>query len=171
MTAFQAAVGAAKQELRASSERMRMHLPGEILSLFDAYTMMLESDRLNAGTIARIRDGQWARGALRDTIIELAHVFEKMDEPYLAARAEDIRNLGRHVLIHLQGAAPSSVAYPKKCILAGIELSLAEISAVLRDRLVGIICIRGSALSHVAIICRALGIPAVMGLIDLPMKA
>ena len=91
-----------------------------------------------------------------------------MDEPYLAARAEDIRNIGRHVLIHLQGAAPSSVAYPKKCILAGIELSLAEISAVLRDRLGGI---RGSALSHVAIICRALGIPAVMGLIDLPMKA
>ena len=43
VTAFQAAVGAAKQELRASSERMRMHLPGEILSLFDAYTMMLES--------------------------------------------------------------------------------------------------------------------------------
>jgi phosphotransferase system, enzyme I, PtsP len=168
-TAFQTAVEAAKQELRAGSERMKNHLPGEILSLFDAYTMMFESDRLNAKTIARIRNGQWARGALRDTIFELAHVFEQMDDPYLAARAEDIRNIGRHILIHLQGAAPSSGAYPKKCILAGMELSLAEISAVPRDRLAGAVCIKGSALSHIAIICRALGIPAVMGLTDLPI--
>jgi phosphotransferase system enzyme I (PtsP) len=169
VTAFQVAVEAAKQELRAGSERMKDQLPGEILSLFDAYTMMFESDRLNAGTIARIRNGQWARGALRDTIFELAHVFEQMDDPYLAARAEDIRNLGRHILIHLQGAAPPSGEYPKQCILAGMELSLAEISAVPRDRLAGAVCIKGSALSHIAIICRALGIPAVMGLTDLPI--
>ena len=169
VTAFQAAVEAAKQELRAGSERMKDHLPGEILSLFDAYTMMFESDRLNAGTIVRIRNGQWARGALRDTIFELAHVFEQMDDPYLAARAEDIRNIGRHILIHLQGAAPPSGEYPKQCILAGMELSLAEISAVPRDRLAGAVCIKGSALSHIAIICRALGIPAVMGLTDLPI--
>lgn len=169
VTAFQVAVEAAKQELRAGSERMKDHLPGKILSLFDAYTMMFESDRLNAGTIARIRNGQWARGALRDTIFELAHVFEQMDDPYLAARAEDIRNIGRHILIHLQGAAPPSGEYPKQCILAGMELSLAEISAVPRDRLAGAVCIKGSALSHIAIICRALGIPAVMGLTDLPI--
>ncbi len=42
--------------------------PGEVLSLFDAYTMMLDSDRLDAGTVARISNGQWTRGALRDTI-------------------------------------------------------------------------------------------------------
>ena len=60
--------------------------------------------------------------------------------------------------------------YPKLCILAGMELSLAEISNVPRDRLAGIICMNGSALSHIAIICRALGIPAVMGLTDLPIS-
>ncbi len=167
VTAFRAAVVAAKQELRASSERMSANLPGEVLSLFDAYIMMLESHRLNAGTVARIRNGQWARGALRDTILELAHVFERMDDPYLAARAEDIRNIGRHIFIHLQGAVHGE--YPKQCILAGMELSLADISDVPQDRLAGIICMRGSALSHIAIICHALGIPAVMGLTDLPI--
>ncbi len=167
--AFQVAVSAAKQDLRASSERMGAYLPAEVLSLFDAYAMLLESDRLNAGTVARIRNGQWARGALRDTILELTHVFEQMDDPYIAARAEDIRNIGRHILIQLQGSAPTSGEYPKQCILAGIELSLAEISNVPRERLAGIICMKGTALSHTAIICRALGIPAVMGLTDLAM--
>jgi phosphotransferase system enzyme I (PtsP) len=169
-TAFLAAVVATKQELRASSERMGAHLPGEVLSLFDAYVMLLESDRLNSRTVARIRNGQWARGALRDTIFELAHVFEQIDDPYLSARAEDIRNIGRHILIHLQGAVPVSGEYPTLCILAGMELSLAEISDVPRDRLAGIICMNGSALSHIAIICRALGVPAVMGLTDLPIS-
>ena len=168
-TAFHAAVVAAKQELLASSERMSAYLPGEVLSLFDAYIALLESDKLNAGTVARIRKGQWARGALRDTILEIARIFEQIDDPYLAARAEDIRNIGRQILTQLQGAARTSGEYPKQCILAGVELSLAEISDVPRDRLAGIICMKGSALSHIAIICRAMGIPAVMGLTDLPV--
>jgi phosphotransferase system enzyme I (PtsP) len=166
VTAFQSAILAAKRELRDSNERLRAELPGEVLSLFDAYTMMLESDRLNAGTVKRIRAGQWARSALRDTIFEIASVFEQMEEPYLAARAEDIRNIGRHILIHLQGEGVPN-KYPKQCILAGKELSLADISKVPRDRLAGIICMQGSALSHTAIICRALGIPSIMGLTDL----
>jgi len=146
---------------------MRASLAGEALSLFDAYIMMFESDRLTNGTVARIRNGQWARGALRDTIFEMARVFEQMDDMYLAARAEDIRNIGRQVLAHLQQAVPEDRTYPKRCILAGVEVSPAEISNVPRDRLAGIISVQGSALSHTAIICRALGIPAIMGLTDL----
>ena len=167
ITVFQAAISEARQDLRESNDRLSADLPGEVLSLFDAYTMMLESDRLNAETVARIRNGQWARGALRDTIFELAHVFEQMEEPYLAARAEDIRNIGRHILTHLQGASAAPEKYPKQCILAGKELSLAEISKVPRDHLAGVICMQGSALSHTAIVCCALGIPSVMGLTDL----
>lgn len=167
VTAFRAALAAAKQELRASGQRMSRYLSDEVLSLFDAHEMLLESDRLKAGTISRIGEGHWARGALRDTILELAHIFEQIDDPYLAARAEDIRNIGRHILNHLQGNAPAYADYPNPSILAGTELSLAEISAVPQDRLAGIICVKGSALSHIAIICRALGIPAVMGLTDL----
>ena len=164
---FQAAVIAAKNELHTGKERMRANLAGDSLSMFDAYIMMLESDKLTNGTVTRIRNGQWARGALRDTIFEMARVFEQMDDPYLAARAEDIRNIGRQVLAHLQQAAPEDRTYPKRCILAGVEVSPAEISKVPRDRLAGIVSFQGSALSHTAIICRALGIPAVMGLTDL----
>jgi phosphotransferase system enzyme I (PtsP) len=115
---FQVAVIAARNELHAGKERMRANLADETLSLFDAYIMMLESVKLTNGTVARIRNGQWARGALRDTIFEMAHAFEQMADPYLAARAEDIRNIGRQVLVHLQQAAPASRTYPSPCILA-----------------------------------------------------
>jgi phosphotransferase system enzyme I (PtsP) len=159
----------AKQELQSSRERMRTHLPNEVLALFDVYILMLNSGKLNSETIARIRAGQRARDALSDTILELVQVFERIEDPYIAAKAEDIRNVGRHILSHLQRETPATGGYPKQCILAGAELSLAEISSVPRDLLAGIICRSGSALSHIAIMARALGIPAVMGLTDLPI--
>ena len=169
---FQAAVQSAKNELLAGKERMSASLSGDVLSLFDAYAMMLESDKLTAAAVARIRKGQWARGALRDTIFEMVRVFEQMSDPYLSARAEDIRNIGRQILGHLQKVESGVGAgtYPKECILAGSEISPVEITNMPRGRLAGVICIQGSALSHVAIICRALGIPAVMGLADLPIS-
>jgi Signal transduction protein containing GAF and PtsI domains len=108
--------------LRESSERMRAYLPGEVLSLFEVHVSILESDRLKAKTIDRIRSGQWARGALSDTILELENVLEQMDDPYLSARAEDIRLLGQQILLHLKGDVLASGNYPKHTILAGMEI-------------------------------------------------
>ncbi len=114
----------------------------------------IESDKFTNGTVARIRNGQWAPGVLRDTIFEMARVFKQMDDSYLAVRAEDIRNIGRQVLAHLHEAAPEDRTYPKRCILAGVDVSPAEISKVPRYRLVGIVSVQGSNLPHPGIICR-----------------
>ena len=167
--AFRTAVIAAKQELRSSRNRMSGELPAEVLSVFDVYELMLESEKLNSKTIARIRAGQLAQGAVSETILELAQVFERMTDTYIAAKAEDIRNVGRHILGHLQGAVPAPGMYPEHCILAGTELSLVDVLNVPRHLLAAIICRNGSALSHIAILARALGIPAVIGLTDLPL--
>ena len=50
---------------------------------------------------------------------------------------------------------------------AADEVSLARIADVPRDRLAGVVCFKSSALSHTAVVARALGVPAVMGLGDL----
>jgi len=49
------------------------------------------------------------------------------------------------------------------------EMSVAHLAAVPPEQLAGIVCLRGSALSHVALLARAMGIPAVMGLGDRPL--
>jgi len=167
--AFRVAVAAVQEELRASSARLAADLPSEVRALFDAYVMLLGSDSLIADTLQRIRAGSWAPGAWRDTIAEHAQVFERMEDPYLRARAEDIRDLGRRLLSHLQAEAKASSQYPKRCILMGDSVSITEIAAVPLDRLAGIVSRRGSALSHTAVLARALGIPAVVGLTALPI--
>jgi phosphotransferase system enzyme I (PtsP) len=167
--AFRAAVTAVQGELRSSSERLAADLPSEARELFDVYVMLLESDSLITDTLQRIHAGSWAPGACRDTIAEHAQVFERMEDPYLRARAEDIRDIGRRILSHLQAEVKELRQYPERCILMGDTVSIAEIAAVPIERLAGIVSNRGSALSHTAVLARALDIPAVTSLTTLPI--
>jgi phosphotransferase system, enzyme I, PtsP len=167
--AFREAVSAVQEELRTSAELMATRLPSEARAIFDVYVLMLGSDSLVENTVARMRAGNWAPGALRDTIAEYAQAFDQMEDPYLGGRAEDIRAIGRRLLMYLQSDAREPREYPERSILLGDEVSLARIAEVPADRLAGIVCLRGSVLSHIAIVAKALGVPAVMGLGHLPV--
>jgi phosphotransferase system, enzyme I, PtsP len=92
-----------------------------------------------------------------------------MEDPYLRKGAEDIRMIGRRVLLHLQTEAKVSRQYPRRCILVGDTVSIMEISAVPVGQLAGIVCMHGSSLSHTAVMARALGIPAVVSLAPIPL--
>lgn len=168
-TVFRAAVAVVQKELQASSARLIEVLPPDAREIFDVYAMLLASSPLIAETLKRIRAGNWAPGALRDTVMEQAGIFERMEDSYLQARAEDIRGIGRRLLIHLQSAVSEPRDYPKRCVLVGEEVSPARIVDIPIGQLVGIVCTRGSVLSHTTILARALGIPAVMGLGALPI--
>ncbi|MBK8174865.1 MAG: phosphoenolpyruvate--protein phosphotransferase [Rhodospirillales bacterium] len=166
---LRAAVIAARNEIRDRSEDLRAAVSDEAKAILDAYVMLLDSDRLIIDAVARIRAGNWAPGALRETIAAFSRVFEEMEDPYLRARAEDMGGLGRRILMHLQSAESIERTYPENCILMDEEISLARMADVPVARLVGVVGTRGSVYSHAAILARSLGIPAVMGLGDLPI--
>jgi phosphotransferase system enzyme I (PtsP) len=92
-----------------------------------------------------------------------------MEDPYLRARGEDIREIGARLLLHLQPQVQADRTYPERCILVGDRISITEIAAVPASRLAGIVCRHGSALSHTAVLARALGIPAIVSLSSLPV--
>ncbi len=169
-TAFREAVVAVEEELRRGSERMADLLPKEVRDLFDVYALFISDSQLIDDIVARIREGKWAASALRAAIDERTAVFARMPDPYLRQRGEDIRAVARRVLLHLHSDTRDPRNYPERCILAGDEVSLARIADVPPGRLAGIVCRHGSTLSHVALIARSLGIPAIMGAHDLPFK-
>lgn len=166
--AFLVAVAAAQQALHSEGERLAEALPAEVCALFDAQAMLVGSDILVSDTIERIRAGSWAPGAWRETISRQASVFEQMEDAYLQERAADIREIGQRVLTHLQPELTASPESPQRCILVGETLGLAQIAAVPAGRLAGIVSMRGSPLSHMAVVARALDIPAVVSLARLP---
>jgi phosphotransferase system enzyme I (PtsP) len=166
---FRNAVSAVKDEIQVMSGRLKEMLSAEDLALFDAYRLMLDSKTLNEVTVERIRAGQWAPGALRQTVMEQLQVFNEMDDPYLRERATDLYDLSLRILVNMQESTPVVAEYPDDTVLVGNEISASMLADVPPDKLTAVVSVRGSRTSHVAILARALGIPAVMGTKDLPV--
>ncbi len=168
--AFQAAVQAVREEVKELSARLSGMIASEEALLFDAYLRMLDGSSLISETISRIEAGNWAPGALRETINKYVKVFTDMEDPYLRERASDIRDIGRRLLMRLQLDSGDSRQIPEQTILVGQEVSASQLAEIPRERLVGVVSARGSGSSHVAILARALGVPAVMGVGDVPIS-
>jgi phosphotransferase system enzyme I (PtsP) len=158
---FQDALDAVQGELGGAGIGARMS--EDLTALHQAYERILSDPLLIDEVIARIRRGQCAPAAVRDTTRELIARFEAMDDAYLQARAEDIRAIGRRILFHLHGHADALRAVPEQAILLGQSIGLTCITGVPAARLAGLVCTGGSLLSHGVIVARALGIPAIVG--------
>lgn len=91
-----------------------------------------------------------------------------MDDAYLRERASDVKDIGRRLLAYLQEERKQNLTYPEQTIIVSEELSPAMLGEVPEGRLVGLVSVLGSGNSHVAILARAMGIPTVMGAVDLP---
>ena len=164
------AIGKVRDEIRSAGERLANRISTQELALFDVYQQMLGEAALSQEVVKRIREGQWAPGALADVVRRHVQYLERVDDDYLRERAADVRDLGRRVLAHLQeGTSATPDVYPENTILVGDEISVSMLGEVPRDRLAGLVSVQGSSTSHVAILARAMGIPTVLGMVDLPL--
>jgi phosphotransferase system enzyme I (PtsP) len=93
-----------------------------------------------------------------------------MKDDYLKERASDIKDIGQRILAELQSIHKDEQIYEEKTILVGEEISAADLAEVPEGSLVGIVSMKGSTNSHVAILARAMNIPTVMGIIGLKLE-
>ncbi len=168
MELFGKALESVREDMQELSAKLAKQLRKEERALFDVYLMMLEDAALGGEVRAIIKTGQWAQGALRQVVNAHVARFELMDDAYLRERASDVRDLGRRLLAYLQEERKQQLTYPENTILVAEELSPAMLGEVPAGKLVGLVSVQGSGNSHVAILARAMGIPTVMGAVDLP---
>lgn len=171
ITVFYDALEAARDDMRRLSKRMKATVAEEEHALFDVYLRILDKDSLGAEVEHVIRTEEISAQAALATVIK-KHVsqFESMEDDYLRERASDFRDLGRRVLAELQWSQREEISYPKKTVLIGEEVTAAALAEVPEGQLVGVVSVKGSNNSHVAILARALGVPTVMGLRGLKVE-
>jgi len=165
---FHECLEAVREDIRALGRKLSTRLVPEERALFDVYLRMLDDSALAAEVDEKINQGQWAQGALSQVMRKHINTFEMMEDPYLQERASDVKDLGRRVLSYLQAANTAPVEYPDRTVLVGEELTASMLGEVPSENLVGLISVKGSGNSHVAILARSMGIPTVMGAVDLP---
>lgn len=164
------AFSAVREDLRLLAARLYPSLPPEERALFDVYQKILDSADLGEEIATRIRAGNWAPGALRATIQVHVRHLESLDNEYMRERAEDIKDLGRRVLTCLQKNARASPQYAEKTILIGESITPTDLAEVPEGCLAGVISAKGSGNSHVAILARAMKVPTVMGVGEVPIN-
>jgi phosphotransferase system enzyme I (PtsP) len=163
------AFSAVREDLRLLSERLYPRLPSEERALFDVYQRILDSADLGKEIGTCIRAGNWAPGSLRDVIQQHIGRLENLDNEYMRERAEDIKDLGLRVLAYLQKNERIIPEYAEKTILIGEALTPTDLAEVPEGCLAGVISVRGSGNSHVAILARAMKVPTVMGVGEAPI--
>jgi len=165
---FQRCLMAVREDIKGVGEKLKDRLNREERALFDAYLSMLDDASLGGEVVERIRKGANAPYAWSEVILEHEDTFNSMNDPYLRERATDLRDLGRRVLAYLLDSNQKRRVYPDKTILVGEELTASMLGEIPPEKLVGLVSVEGSSNSHVAILARAMGIPTVMGAVDLP---
>jgi phosphotransferase system enzyme I (PtsI)/phosphotransferase system enzyme I (PtsP) len=159
-------VSRVREDVRGEQQRLGSALSGEVAAIFEAYQMMLADPGLVAGVEQAIHNGHCLPYALRTVIHHFSSLFLAMEDPYLRARHEDIHQLGNKLYSAWRGAhadnpLPGSAG---RIVLVGDQVTISDIASIPRERLAGVVCFRGSSLSHTAVLANALGVPAVMGI-------
>ncbi|MGX5175423.1 phosphoenolpyruvate--protein phosphotransferase [Aliikangiella sp. IMCC44653] len=161
-------LGAAVKAVHLQLERMARRMSGRVsaqeLSLFEAYQQILGSQGISEEVEAEINQGYWAATALRIVIQRHLKVFKSMQDPYLRERASDIEDLANRVLAQLFKANVDFQHIPENSIVVAENMSAAMIAELPPQHVAGIISLKGSITSHAAILAKALGVPAIMGM-------
>lgn len=166
------AVSLAHRQVRRLQTRAKT-MPGaaaeELSILLDAYLGMLEDSRLIRGADHRIgADRINAEAAVSREISEISEAFQAIADSYIAARGDDIREVGNRILLNL-GKHPARplASLPKGSIIIADSLSPADMALLDPARVSGAATMIGGGEGHTAIMARALGLPAVLGAPDL----
>lgn len=166
---FYRAVKITKAEFNRLAERMSQHLPEDALAIFDVYHQLLDAASLGREIEEQIAEGWCAKSALKRVVERFARQFDDMEDPYLRERGLDIRDLGQRVLNNLLDTEQRRAKLPEKVVLVADEVTATMLAEIPREQLVAVVSLRGSVNSHAAIMARALGLPAVMGVSELPL--
>ncbi|MCZ8529405.1 phosphoenolpyruvate--protein phosphotransferase [Alteromonas sp. PRIM-21] len=151
----------------ALSQRLDDGIPDDVKSIFQLYHHLLDANSLGREVEEKIRQGWDAASSLKMVVESYAARFQAMDDPYMQERAIDIVDLSDRILANIlyeaNGQKVSEQVITEASILVADEVSAPMLAEFPRDKLKGIISIRGSNNSHAAILARAMGVPAVMG--------
>jgi multiphosphoryl transfer protein len=155
---------AARSDLRAARDTVAGSAGGGEAAIFEAHLLMLDDAAILGPARRAIESDARNAGQAWDAAVrDVAGAYREMDDDYLRERAADVLDVGRRVLAHLTGAeGPATLDGPG--VLVASDLTPGETASLDRDLVRGIATARGSATSHAAILARALGIPAVVGL-------
>jgi phosphoenolpyruvate-protein kinase (PTS system EI component) len=158
-----AALDRVADELGRAADRLHADGLADEAEILEANRLMAEDPALRA-EVARLAADVPAGRALVEATGRHAELLAGLADPMLAARAADVRELGRRAARLLVGATTAQPREPS--ILVARDLGPVDVAELRLGNggVEGIALADGAATSHAAIMARALGVPMAVGL-------
>lgn len=157
---------AAMRDLESLISVLRQRSGDVEAKVFECHAMLLEDPMLVDEVKGYVlNDRLNAEAAIRKTADNARKTFARMNDAYFRERVRDLDDLERRLLKNLMGFSSDPLSELKvPSILVADDLTPNEAVRLPRDLVLGFATNAGSTTSHVALVARALGIPAVTGL-------
>ena len=163
---FRQALEVTKRQLIELQDRLE-DLSGDNESgIFEAHVMILEDrsvvDKVQVAIARRLQNAEFAFYAVMQNFLE---AMRRIPDPYLRERTADIEDVAQRVLRNFTTEGDVRQQGPDdKHILVAYDLAPSDTASMNRRHVLGFATEQGSVNSHTAILARAFGIPAVVGL-------
>ena len=171
--ALDAAIVETRQQLKVLADDTRRRLGSAEAAIFGAQAEFLADTDLVTLTCQLMVDGHGPAWAWNEAVERTASSLSALGNPLLAARAVDLRDVGRRVLARLapETAQDGPILPEGPCILVAADLTPSDTAGLDTTKVVGLATVLGGPTSHTAILARTLGLPAMvaggMALMDL----
>lgn len=166
---LQQAVLQVQLDLDAMALRFRESVSNDSMAIFEIYQHLLADPAYQQQIELEIRREGWsAAAAVRLVSERFIQQFSGMSDNYLRERAVDVRDVAQRLLSRLVHSQIDVFDFDEPVVLIAEEVTASLLAEVPRERLAAMISLRGAVNSHAAILARAMGIPAVMGM-ELPL--
>ncbi|MBP9804694.1 MAG: phosphoenolpyruvate--protein phosphotransferase [Candidatus Accumulibacter sp.] len=161
-----------KNELEALQNELKAQADAKKAAIFAAHQELLDDPGLLDIAESAMAKGKSAAWAWQRAYLTLAEKLAGLKNEVMAGRAADLRDVGRRVLGILTGQAVQAPRPPAGSILIAEDLAPSDTAKLNPAEVFGFATVGGGATSHVAILARALDIPAIAGIdpraLDLP---
>ncbi len=137
-------------------------------AIFSAHLEMVKDIALYESVTAKIKSRYNAEAALMEASTEFIQIFESMDDDYMRERAADVKDVSYRLLCALQGVTVNpfeGIAEP--VILVAEDLTPSDTANLNLKYVLGFITRDGGITSHVSIMAKSLGLPALVGVRDI----
>lgn len=153
---FEKALNNAKEEIANLSKDSE---------IFAGHCMIIEDVTLYDGVISKINDdSQNAQVAVFNTVEEIANIFKMMDDEYMKERSTDVKDVGSRIMSKLKNVSINPFEDIKEeVVLIAEDLTPSDTALIDLNLVKGFITELGGVTSHVSIIARNLGLPALVG--------
>ncbi|MCK8783352.1 phosphoenolpyruvate--protein phosphotransferase [Roseomonas sp. NAR14] len=158
-----AAITATRQQLAAMVDDVTRRLGAADAAIFRAQGELLQDTDLITLACQLMVAGHGVAWSWWQAVEQMAGQLAALGNPVLAARAADLRDVGRRVLTRIDPSLEAgSLAElpPHPCIVVAADLSPSDTAGLDMERVVGLATAQGGPTSHTAILARTLGLPA-----------